>query len=262
MTWTRSSYMEPVTSKTNARVDAPSGMSSFVAPARASCPAQNATDSARDSHTNLQPISAPRCFSVSSWVFCSRQSEPQNESRLEARDIGLSKMDWSVFWKKMYERQNFSQPLSCVITGFLCSFCAQKSQPLTSLWTKLQRSQQLQQCLLSAVRSPCSALSYKDHLSAGQKVPQAQTTPCRIAVLWLDEMFWVTSRDRVRNLLLSSHVQAPTYLMINCLGSQMCNGDRFYMPATHLLQLSSIFCFFIFIFFINNEEYEPITFKL
>lgn len=28
MTWTRSSYMDPVTSKTNARVDAPSGMSS------------------------------------------------------------------------------------------------------------------------------------------------------------------------------------------------------------------------------------------
>lgn len=120
----------------------------------------------------------------------------------------LGSQKWTeAYFEKMYKGQNFSQPLSCVISGFLCSFCAQKSQPLTSLWTKLQRSQQLQQCLLSAVRSPCSALSYKDHLSAGQKVPQAQTTPCRIAVLWLDEMFWVTSRDRVLNLLLSSHVQ-------------------------------------------------------
>lgn len=125
MTWTRSSYMEPVTSKTNARVDAPSGMSSFVAPARASCPAQNATDSARDSHTNLQPISAPRCFSASSWVFCSRQSEPQNESRLEARDIGLSKMDWSVFWKKNVRKAEL-QPAAIVryhwfLVQFLCA---------------------------------------------------------------------------------------------------------------------------------------------
>lgn len=37
--------------------------------------------------------------------------------------------------------------------------------------------------------------------------PPGANTPCRIAVLWLDEMFWVTSRDRVRNLLLSSHAQ-------------------------------------------------------
>ncbi len=94
MTWTRSSYMEPVTSNTNARVDAPSGMSSFVAPVPESCPAENATDSARDSHTNLQPISEPRCFSSKVLgVFCSCQSEPQGESRVRGRDIGLLKTD-------------------------------------------------------------------------------------------------------------------------------------------------------------------------
>lgn len=103
MTWTRSSYMEPVTSKTNARVDAPSGMSSFVAPGPESCPAENATDSARDSNTNVLPISEPRCFSgkvleffvcvflVCFVFFCSRQSEPQGEPRDEGRDIGLPK---------------------------------------------------------------------------------------------------------------------------------------------------------------------------
>lgn len=90
MTWTRSSYMEPVTSKTNARVDAPSGMSSFVAPAPGSCPAENATDSARDSHTNALPISEPRCFlsKVLGYYVLARQ----NSQGDEGRDIGLSKM--------------------------------------------------------------------------------------------------------------------------------------------------------------------------
>ena len=103
MTWTRSSYMEPVTSKTNARVDAPSGMSSFVAPGPESCcPAENATDSARDSNTNVLLISEPRCSSGKvleffvcvfffSFSFFSRQSELQGEPRYEGRDIGLPK---------------------------------------------------------------------------------------------------------------------------------------------------------------------------
>lgn len=99
ITWTRSSYMEPVTSKTNARVDAPSGMSSFEAPLPASCPVENATDSARDSHTNLMPISDPRVFSSKVFGYCSRQSEPQGDSRYTDRDIGLSKLTKKYFKK-------------------------------------------------------------------------------------------------------------------------------------------------------------------
>lgn len=59
--------MEPVTSKTNARVDAPSGTSSaaFVAPGvPASCPADRAAaDRAKESHNSLEPISEPGAFS-------------------------------------------------------------------------------------------------------------------------------------------------------------------------------------------------------
>lgn len=51
MTCTRSSYMEPVTSKTKARVDAPSGMS---------CPAQDAADSAKESHSSRLHIAGAR----------------------------------------------------------------------------------------------------------------------------------------------------------------------------------------------------------
>lgn len=73
MTCTRSSYMEPVTSKTNARVDAPSGIGSFVAAGTpASCPAQKATESVRYSHSNLQPISELRCFTAKVLILASR----------------------------------------------------------------------------------------------------------------------------------------------------------------------------------------------
>lgn len=50
MTWTKSSYMEPVTSKTNAKVDAPSGISWSGSGLRGSCAADKAATSSGRSH--------------------------------------------------------------------------------------------------------------------------------------------------------------------------------------------------------------------
>lgn len=88
MTWTRSSYMEPVTSKTNARVDAPSGISSFVAPLGASCAAQSAADSARVSHTSLEPISLPGCY-PSYFLDAFFLKKKKNKKTLNSRTSAL-----------------------------------------------------------------------------------------------------------------------------------------------------------------------------
>lgn len=56
-----------------------------------------------------------------------------------------------------------SPAVCCFLSTLKLNFCSQQ------LWQPLFPQ-------ICRVRSPCSALSYKDHLSAGQKVSKAQTT--------------------------------------------------------------------------------------
>lgn len=93
MTWTKSSYMEPVTSNTKASVDAPSGTSSVVAPVLVSCSAENAADSTSDSHISLEPISDPRVFSDRDLGYAVLAS-----GNLRVL-LGLSAKTWEQFMK-------------------------------------------------------------------------------------------------------------------------------------------------------------------
>lgn len=130
--------MEPVTSKTNARVDAPSGMSSFVAPVPVSCPEENATDSARNSHANLLPISEPRSFSskvLGYVVLASRNLRVSVDIKVETS--GSQK--WTETYLEQFTKTTASakdnerkDSLVVRVFGFFCSYCAQKSQSLYS----------------------------------------------------------------------------------------------------------------------------------
>lgn len=115
-----------------------------------------------------------------------------------------------------------------------------RSRSLSPL-RELNRSQQLQQRLLSA---ESGALVQPCHTKTTSQLginfpPVAHTTPCRKAVLWLDEIFWLTSRDRALNLILSSHVQ-------RLLNDRPYTATdvwwwRVYMPIRQLQQHAWIF---------------------
>lgn len=174
MTCTRSSYMEPVTSKTNARVDAPSGIASFVAAGTpASCPAQKATDSVRYSHSNLQPISELRCFTAKVVLGsrCVSVCPGLTQDTLGSRKRGLV----------------------CVYAfQFLCTFCCSLSPrcELKACNCKLALP------VVCRVRSLFNPVIQRPPLSWA--VSQAQNHPCWIALLWLDKTFLVTSGDSAR----------------------------------------------------------------
>lgn len=105
ITWTKSSYMDPVTSKTNAKVDAPSGMSSFAV----SCAAEHAADSASDSHTNLVPISGPTVFSRKVLEKISLANLREN-LELEAETSGSQKVlesTWRVYKEHIRQINEF-----------------------------------------------------------------------------------------------------------------------------------------------------------
>lgn len=165
MTWTRSSYMEPVTSKTNARVDAPSGISSLAAPLGASCPVHSAADSATESHSSPEPI-----FTSELLLSC------------------LSEYYSSVLFTWFEALRHRAPPVwtssccLCVLWTFCGSFTPLSQQDGPAVPAAAEAT------VVWGVRSPCSALSYKDHLSAGQRIPPGANYPIQSEeVLWLVE---------------------------------------------------------------------------
>lgn len=157
MTWTRSSYMEPVTSKTNARVDAPSGISSLTAPLGASCPVHRAADSATESHSSPEPI-----FTSELLLSC------------------LSEYYSSVLFTWFEALRHRAPPVwtssCCLCVSGLSAVASHLSVNKTD-----RQSRQLQKRLLSeesgALVQPCHT---KTTSQLGKESPQAQTTPFKV----------------------------------------------------------------------------------
>lgn len=215
MTCTRSSYMEPVTSKTNARVDAPSGIASLVAAGTpASCPAQNATDSSvRYSHSNLQPISELRCVTAKVLVLLSRCVSVRPGSTQDTS--GSRKRAWVCGYAFK------------LLRTFCCSLSPRCELKACSC--------KLAVAVVCRVRSLFNPVIQRPPLSWA--VSQAQNTPRWIALLWLDKTFSVTPGDLSAQITC---IQAPTFQFTKNLQSQISNNDAFWFFNTYLMQLWSM----------------------
>lgn len=180
MTWTRSSYMEPVTSKTNARVDAPSGISS-LAPLGASCPAQSAADSAMVSHSSPEPISQASCTSATSLNII-----------VLLFSIYSKKLSWFEALRHRALRCGPQAADFALLVGVVSVRRSGSLTPLSQLDRPDRQSRQLQKRLLSeeagALVQPCHT---KTTSQLGKESPQAQSTPIQsVEALWLAEGVW------------------------------------------------------------------------
>lgn len=147
MTWTRSSYMEPVTSKTNARVDAPSGMSSFLARVPESCAAEKATDNKIKSHISSKVKESFSGRVLVQLVFASVTLRASVDIKAETSERFMK-----CRVSQSGTQDSFSAPL-----WFL--------QLLRDLWATLPVPAALALSLTEMQsQDPSSALTYKDHL--------------------------------------------------------------------------------------------------